>query len=218
MTTKLAQQTQKVAGIPNGMRTATIAAVSGSAVTISVAGGSFSSGVGVVGSYVPVVGDTVAVFRQDSSWLVLGDVSAIGGTGSRRVGTASGQADGSATSSTTESVYETVTVNVITGRTYHVKSYFPFVASASPARYLVRLREGTSTAGAQITYATAIPDVTLPGSAVLVVSPESDWSASSTGSQSFCVTVQQVTGTGALTPKGASSQPRLLTVDLIEGA
>lgn len=79
MTTKLAHQTQKSAGIPNGMRTATIAAVSGSAVTITVSGGQFSSGVGVVTSYAPRVGDTVAVFRQDSSWLILGPTSAVNG-------------------------------------------------------------------------------------------------------------------------------------------
>jgi hypothetical protein len=72
VTTKLAHQTQKTAGIPNGMRTATIAAVTSSSVTITVSGGDFTAGVGVVTSYVPVVGDTVAVFRQDSSWLILG--------------------------------------------------------------------------------------------------------------------------------------------------
>lgn len=79
MTTKLAHQTQKTAGIPNGMRTATVTAVSTSGITISVAGGQFSSGVGVVTAYAPVVGDTVAVFRQDSSWLILGPVSAVNG-------------------------------------------------------------------------------------------------------------------------------------------
>lgn len=77
MTTKLPTQVQKTAGIPNGMRTATVTAVSGSRVTISVSGGTFSSGVGVVTSYAPIVGDTVAVFRQDSSWLILGPTSAV---------------------------------------------------------------------------------------------------------------------------------------------
>lgn len=77
MTAKLAHQTQKSAGIPNGMRTATVTAVSGSKVTISVSGGTFSSGVGVVTSYAPRVGDVVAVFRQDSSWLILGPTSAV---------------------------------------------------------------------------------------------------------------------------------------------
>jgi len=79
MSTKLPHQVQKSAGIPNGMRTATVTAVSGSGITISVSGGSFSSGVGVVTSYVPIVGDTVAVFRQDSSWLILGPTSAVNG-------------------------------------------------------------------------------------------------------------------------------------------
>lgn len=77
MSAKLAHQTQKTAGIPNGMRTATVTAVSGSQVTISVSGGSFSSGVGVVTSYAPKVGDVVAVFRQDSSWLILGPTSGV---------------------------------------------------------------------------------------------------------------------------------------------
>lgn len=75
MTTKLPAATQKVAGIPNGMRTATVTAVSGGKVTINVSGGTFSSGVGVLTSYAPRVGDVVAVFRQDSSWLVLGPTS-----------------------------------------------------------------------------------------------------------------------------------------------
>lgn len=74
MSVKLAHQTQKTAGIGNGMRTATIAAVNGSVVTLSVAGGLITSGVGVLESYIPAVGDTVAVFRQDSSWLVLGAI------------------------------------------------------------------------------------------------------------------------------------------------
>jgi hypothetical protein len=46
--------------------------VSGNAITISVAGGSFTSGVGCIGGYAPRVGDVVAVFRQDSSWLIIG--------------------------------------------------------------------------------------------------------------------------------------------------
>jgi len=74
--TRGAAQIQKTAGIPNGMRTATIAAVNGGVVTISINGGQFTSGVGVLESYTPVVGDTVAVFRQDSSWLVLGSIAA----------------------------------------------------------------------------------------------------------------------------------------------
>ena len=212
MTTKLAHQTQRIAGIGNGMRTATIAAVNGTAVTISVAGGQFSSGVGILPSYSPTVGDVVAVFRQDSSWLVLGPISTIVGT-TRRVGTTNAVTDGTATSSTTELVVNTVTVNVVEGQRYHVKSYFPYVISVANERYLIRLREGVTTAGAQITYDTAYGN---PSAVVLVAKPESDWIAPLTGQQQFCVTAQgQGTITGILTPKGATSQTRSLTVDLI---
>lgn len=79
MSNRLPHQVQKTSGIPNGMRTATIAAVSSSSVTITVSGGNFTAGVGVVTSYVPEVGDTVAVFRQDASWLILGKTSAVNG-------------------------------------------------------------------------------------------------------------------------------------------
>jgi hypothetical protein len=73
---KLAAQTQKTAGIPNGMRTCTVAAVSSAgAITLAVNGGLVSSGVGSLKSYNPVVGDTVGVFRQDASWLVLGSTA-----------------------------------------------------------------------------------------------------------------------------------------------
>lgn len=76
MSARLASQTQKTVGIGNGMRTATVAAVTNGRVTLSISGGLVSSGVGLVTSYAPEVGDTVAVFRQDSSWLILGPTTA----------------------------------------------------------------------------------------------------------------------------------------------
>lgn len=79
MTAKLANQTQKTAGIPNGMRTATVVAITGGKVTISLSGGTFSSGVGVISSYAPRIGDIVAVFRQDASWTILGSLTAANG-------------------------------------------------------------------------------------------------------------------------------------------
>lgn len=81
MSARLAHQTAKTAGISNGMRTATIAAIDATtgAVTLSIAGGTFSDGVGVISSYAPQVGETVAVFRQDSSWLVLGAIPGTSG-------------------------------------------------------------------------------------------------------------------------------------------
>jgi hypothetical protein len=89
MSAKLAHQTQKTAGIGNGMRTATVTAVSGRVVTLDVAGGQFSSGVGCLSTYVPAVGDVVAVFRQDSSWLILGAVGVSNGPQPRATQTGS---------------------------------------------------------------------------------------------------------------------------------
>lgn len=90
MSVKLAHQTQKTAGIGNGMRTATIAAVNGNAVTLSISGGLITSGVGVLDSYTPAVGDVVAVFRQDSSWLVMGAITPpASGMGPRNIQTGS---------------------------------------------------------------------------------------------------------------------------------
>lgn len=73
MSTRLAHQTQKTAGISNGMRTCTIAVAN--PLTLNVQGGRITAGVGCLASYTPVAGDVVAVFRQDSSWTVLGKLS-----------------------------------------------------------------------------------------------------------------------------------------------
>lgn len=71
---KLAHAVAKVAGIPNGLRTGTVVSVSAAGVSVDVGGGVFAAG--VVTSYAPLVGDVVSVFRQDSSWLVLGKTQA----------------------------------------------------------------------------------------------------------------------------------------------
>lgn len=110
MTTKLAAATQKTAGIGNGMRTATIAAVSGSAVTLSINGGLITSGVGVIDSYTPFVGDVVAVFRQDSSWLVLGAIGTSQGPQPRATDTG--------TASVTLTAVNSLTVAVAFNRTF----------------------------------------------------------------------------------------------------
>lgn len=70
-TTKLAHATQKAAGIPNGLRTATVASVSTTGITLSINGaevGPFAC----LDTMLPVVGDVVSVFRQDSTWIIIG--------------------------------------------------------------------------------------------------------------------------------------------------
>lgn len=71
MSSRLAHQTQKTAGIPNGLRTAVVAAVTTSGITLSI-NGSTVGPFACLDTMLPVVGDTVSVFRQDSTWIIIG--------------------------------------------------------------------------------------------------------------------------------------------------
>lgn len=74
MSAKLAHQTQKTAGIPNSLRTGTVASVSAAGIMLSINGGLVGP-FACIDTMIPEVGDTVSVFRQDSSWLILGRAS-----------------------------------------------------------------------------------------------------------------------------------------------
>lgn len=76
---RLPQQVQKAAGISNGLRTATVVAVDSGGVTVSINGSVVDQKFGYLDSFVPLVGDTVSVFRQDSAWLVLGRATLLTG-------------------------------------------------------------------------------------------------------------------------------------------
>lgn len=54
-----------------GLRLGTVASSSSAGVMVSVSGGLVGPAA-TVSSYIPAVGDTVAIVRQDSSWLILG--------------------------------------------------------------------------------------------------------------------------------------------------
>jgi hypothetical protein len=122
------------------MRTATIAAVSASAVTISIAGGQIASGVGVLGSYVPVVGDTVAVFRQDSSWLILGEVSTVGGGRSWVAGGGLSGSSGAVGASET-TVFGLSNYTYQAGRAYYMVCTGMISVSVAANKPLLRLRK-----------------------------------------------------------------------------
>jgi hypothetical protein len=150
VTTKLAHQTQKAAGIGNGMRTATVVAVS--PLTLSVNGGEFSSGVGVLGPYLPAVGDVVAVFRQDSSWLVLGPTGVSLGPQPRAVDTGSVSVSVSAVATVavavtfnfTFSAAPVVTTNVTAGAGV-ARTWFSQAISITTTGFLLRVSDGSGT-------------------------------------------------------------------------
>lgn len=129
-----------------------------------------------------------------------------------RLGTTEGTADIAAAAYTTETVLDTVTVSVVNGKRYQVRYFVPYNGTVANDRFLVRIRTGTTTAGTQLTYDTAEMHTTAGVYCLVVIA---EWTASSTGSQSFCATANRSAGTGNLTVKGAASQLRMLTVDLI---
>lgn len=129
-----------------------------------------------------------------------------------RLETTEGTSDIAAASYSSEAVLDTITVSVVDGERYKIQYFVPYNGSAANDRFLVRIRTGTTTAGSQLTYDTAEIHST-GGIYCLVVIAE--WTASATGSQSFCTTAARSSGTGNLTLKGATSQMRLLTVELI---
>jgi hypothetical protein len=131
----------------------------------------------------------------------------------RRVGTTTATTDGSATSGTTELVVDTVTATVIAGRAYRVRSVFPHQHSVASDRFFILLREGTTVAGTQLSYDTTFGHTIAQ---VDTARPEADWTAPTTGTVNFCVTARRTVGTGTLTPKGAATQPRSLTVESAE--
>lgn len=74
--TKLAKQTQKTAGIGNGLRTATVASVTQQGVMLNI-NGSIVGPFACTAAMLPVVGSTVSVFRQDSTWIILGHANPV---------------------------------------------------------------------------------------------------------------------------------------------
>lgn len=122
-----------------------------------------------------------------------------------------GTSDFTATSGTTEKLLDTITVNVVSGRKYRVSYVFAWQADTLNGRYFVRIREGSALGGSQIAVVNMIlltpVNVLVPG-----IPLEAEWTAGSTGSQSFCATIQQNNGSGTATIRGASSQQRILSV------
>lgn len=132
-----------------------------------------------------------------------------------RVGQFEGTADVVAAAYAAEAVIDTVTASVTSGRRYRVQAWFPYSGTVVGDRFLVRLRTGTTTAGTQIAYTSAeIHSITgtLPYYTELIWG---EWISGTTGNVSFCTTVIRNNGTGNLSIKGATSQIRLLTVDLL---
>lgn len=129
----------------------------------------------------------------------------------RRIGRAQAVSDWGSAISTTETCTESVTVNVKAGRTYEVSAFFPLTGSTAGDEFFVLLRQGSSASDLQLTYDR--PRVHSTG-AVYVAQPRVEWTASADGAVTFGVLTRRASGSGTITPKGATSQPRFIKVVL----
>lgn len=134
-----------------------------------------------------------------------------------RVGDTVATADSSATNSGTnvELSVDTVTINAVSGRKYRLTWVFQYACSVANDRAFFRIREGSGTGGNQLTvgqFVAPVANTALSGGPIIV-----DWTASSTGSQTFSGTIQRASGTGSVTRRAATSQPAYLTAEYVSG-
>lgn len=121
-----------------------------------------------------------------------------------------GTADLAANAYATEITVETITVPVVAGRKYRIAYTIHFLTAAiGPSNVMyVRIKDG---GGGQLTYVqhswAAAP--TFIDTRYLFT----EWTAPSTGNQTFTATVQRLSGTQTVTLKGSAGQPRVLSVE-----
>ncbi|GIE46211.1 hypothetical protein [Actinoplanes lobatus] len=128
----------------------------------------------------------------------------------RRAGTTTATSDASATSGTTELAIDQVTINAVSGHTYRIVWWCPWLGSVAADRFFLILRTGSGIAGTQLTFSTIVVASTSATEGETVIT---EWTAGSTASQTFTGTFRRSSGTGTLTAKGSGTQARLLTVD-----
>lgn len=144
----LAQVTKEAMPPSAGMRTGTVMALSGTAVTVNVAGASLS--VSVLESYSPAVGDVVVLAKSNSTWLVLGRAVAGDSTsvasGNLLGGVHFVSAD-TKYSGTAEALVDdyTMTVNMPSGNLVQVYASFGFDSTVANDEIVVRVRQDSLT-------------------------------------------------------------------------
>lgn len=131
----------------------------------------------------------------------------------RRIGKTQAVSDYGSTIAGTEVVTETVTVNVKANRTYLVKGYYPISGSTTTDDFFVLIRQGFAPSDAQLTYDRVHFDV---AGGVYVGKPEVEFTATADGIVTFGISCRRVSGSSTVaTPRGATSQPRFITVTMV---
>lgn len=123
----------------------------------------------------------------------------------------------SPTSGTTELAVDQVTISAVNGYRYKITWNMSFTGSVVSDTFLIRIRLGSGTGGSQLVYACPTIAVNSGNPATVRLILQTEWTASSTASQTFTGTVVRNSGTGTLTVTAATSALRTLSVDYVSG-
>ena len=115
----------------------------------------------------------------------------------------------SGTITTTETTTITLVASVENGKTYELSAYARISSSVAGDVVVTRIRE-TSTAGAQIQGGQV--ECSTTSTTGYSNSIRTEWTASSTGSQTFVFTVVRGGGTGNIIHRAAATAPGFLTI------
>jgi hypothetical protein len=124
-----------------------------------------------------------------------------------------GTTDQTAAAYLADSQVDTITVPVVNGRVYRIAYVFHYTASGTSAAgnaWTVKLKAGTAS-GTQLTYASAI--FSANPALIHTQTVWVEWTASSSGNQQFTATAVRSSGSNLVQFKGATSQPRILSVE-----
>lgn len=132
----------------------------------------------------------------------------------RRIGTTTRTSDTSASSGTTELQVDTVTGTTVTGRRYRIRWQPLYTGTVLADRFFFIIREGSGLLGTQLAFTTLIVDASGTPTESLIL--ECDYTATSSGSQTWTVSIRRNSGTGTMTVKGSATGPSSLIVDSAE--
>jgi hypothetical protein len=158
-------------------------------------------------------GDRVQVLTLRGSLLVLGRVAKADGSTISRIGTVPRTSD-SSTTNTTEILVTSVTVPLVSGRTYQIRWNPGIASSVSGDTAFCRIRED-SVSGTQLQIMRGHMPVTGGAGTRWPCPVEVEYTAVATGSKTFAATIARISGTGNVFVASSPTYPSYLTVDYV---
>lgn len=126
-----------------------------------------------------------------------------------RFTTTTGTSAMAATSGTTELAGDQVTKTLVAGERYRIKWILAWGGTVNGDIFQIKIRLGSGIAGTQL----QLQSVPIGSQFATII--ETEYTAPSSGPQTFTGTVQRNSGTGTMTVAGSSTIPRFLSCELI---